>query len=286
MSLPYPNFNPVAVAIPTPWFSLPIRWYALAYIVSILGAWRYAQRLLRKPELWGDRVPLTSIQLDDLILWATFGIILGGRLGFMLFYSPSTFFTDPIQIIKTWEGGMSFHGGFLGVVIAISLFAWRRKISLIRLGDLAAPCAPIGLGIVRIANFVNGELWGRTTTLPWGMVFPRAGDLPRHPSQLYEAGLEGGVMFLILRLATHRFGALRRPGLTTGLFLALYGLFRFTVEHVREPDVGMPDFPFGLTMGMILSLPMLFIGAVVVASTLQRPAIPLATPTDEMKSDA
>ncbi len=286
MSLPYPNFNPVAVAIPTPWFSLPIRWYALAYIVSILGAWRYAQRLLRKPELWGDRVPLTSIQLDDLILWATFGIILGGRLGFMLFYSPSTFFNDPIQIIKTWEGGMSFHGGFLGVVIAISLFAWRRKISLIRLGDLAAPCAPIGLGIVRIANFVNGELWGRTTTLPWGMVFPRAGDLPRHPSQLYEAGLEGGVMFLILRLATHRFGALRRPGLTTGLFLALYGLFRFTVEHVREPDVGMPDFPFGLTMGMILSLPMLFIGAVVVASTLQRPAIPLATPTDEMKSDA
>ncbi len=286
MSLPFPNFNPVAVSIPTPWFSLPIRWYALAYIVSILGAWLYAQRLLRKPQLWGDRAPLTSIQLDDLILWATFGIILGGRLGYMLFYSPSTFFTDPIQIIKTWEGGMSFHGGFLGVVIAISLFAWRRKINLIRLGDLAAPGATIGLGLGRIANFVNGELWGRTTTVPWGMVFPRAGDLPRHPSQLYEAGLEGGVMFLILRLATHRFGALRRPGLTTGLFLALYGLFRFAVEHVREPDVGMPDFPFGLTMGMILSLPMLFIGAVVVASTLQRPAIPLATPTDEMKSDA
>ena len=216
MSLPYPNFNPVAVAIPTPWFSLPIRWYALAYIVSILGAWRYAQRLLRKPELWGDRVPLTSIQLDDLILWATFGIILGGRLGFMLFYSPSTFFTDPIQIIKTWEGGMSFHGGFLGVVIAISLFAWRRKINLIRLGDLAAPGATIGLGLGRIANFVNGELFGRATDVPWAMIFPRGGDVPRHPSQLYEAGLEGLLLFAIMMLLARQPKIRARPGFLSG----------------------------------------------------------------------
>jgi phosphatidylglycerol---prolipoprotein diacylglyceryl transferase len=259
--VPFPDFNPVALAIPTPWFTFAIRWYALAYVAGILIGWRYAVGLVRNARLWGGAPPPADDALiDDLILWVTLGVIGGGRLGYMVFYSTSTLWRDPLQIIRTWEGGMSFHGGLIGVSLALIGFSMRKGVSTLRIADLAAPCVPIGLLFGRIANFVNGELWGRTTDLPWGIIFPHAGPSPRHPSQLYEAALEGLVLFLVLRTATHRLRWLSRPGAVSGLFLACYGVFRFALEHVREPDAGMPDFPFGLSMGMILSLPMVVIG--------------------------
>jgi phosphatidylglycerol:prolipoprotein diacylglycerol transferase len=279
MALPFPNFDPVAIAIPTPWSPLPIRWYALAYIAGILLGWLYAARLLRRTDLWGDAAPVTREGLDDLIIWLTIGVIVGGRLGYMLFYSTRTLWENPLQIFRTWEGGMSFHGGFIGFSLALVLYALKHKVNVLRLGDLAAPCAPIGLFFGRIANFVNGELWGRPTDVPWAMIFPAAGPVPRHPSQLYEAGLEGIATFLLLALGTRRFGFLKRPGLSIGAFLFLYGLFRFLLEHVREPDVGMPDFPFGLSMGMILSLPMVVAGLVVMGIALR--AAPRIAAPDE-----
>ena len=272
--MPFPDFNPVALSIPTPWFTLAIRWYALAYVAGILIGWRYAVGLVRNARLWGGSPPPANDQVvDDLILWVTLGVIAGGRIGYMLFYSTATLWRNPLQIFRTWEGGMSFHGGLIGVSIALIVFSLRRGIPMLRLADLAAPCVPIGLFFGRIANFVNGELWGRPTDAPWGIVFPNAGPAPRHPSQLYEAALEGIVLFLILRLATHRLRWLNRPGATSGLFLACYGVFRFALEHVREPDVGMPEFPFGLSMGMILSLPMVLIGlGLILFALLSEPA--------------
>ena len=280
--MPFPNFDPIALAIPTPWFTLAIRWYALAYVAGIILGWRYAVGLVRSGRLWGGHAPTTDRAVDDLILWVTLGVIIGGRLGYILFYSTDTFWRNPIQIVKTWEGGMSFHGGLIGVAIALIAFARSQKIPMLRLGDLAAPCAPIGLFFGRIANFVNGELWGRPTHVAWGMVFPNAGPLPRHPSQLYEAALEGVTLFLILRIATHRLYWLRRPGAATGLFLTLYGVFRFSLEQVREPDVGMPIFPFGLTMGMILSAPMVIIGLGLILFSLLREPEGEPDPGNEM----
>jgi phosphatidylglycerol:prolipoprotein diacylglycerol transferase len=188
-------------------------------------------------------------------------VILGGRIGYILFYGQGQFSKDWTEAFKLWHGGMSFHGGFLGVAIAVTAFARVNRLDLLRLADLVAPCAPIGLFFGRIANFINGELWGRPTHLPWGIIFPSAPDqLPRHPSQLYEAGLEGIALFLLLRWATHRARWLPRQGALTGLFLVGYGAVRISLENVRNPDVGMPDFPFGLTMGMILSIPMVLAG--------------------------
>ncbi len=272
--MPFPDFNPVALSIPLPWFTLAIRWYALAYVAGILIGWRYAVGLVRNSRIWGGASPpATDPVIDDLILWVTLGVIVGGRLGYILFYSTATLWRNPLQIFRTWEGGMSFHGGLIGVSLALILFSVRRGIPILRLADVAAPAVPIGLFFGRIANFVNGELWGRPTDLPWGIIFPNAGPAPRHPSQLYEAALEGLVLFLILRLATHRLRWLRRPGAVTGLFLAIYGLFRFGLEHVREPDFGMPEFPFGLSMGMILSLPMVLIGlGLILFALLSEPA--------------
>lgn len=259
--MPFPEFNPIALAIPTPWFTLAIRWYALAYVAGILIGWRYAVAMVRNRRLWGaGPATVDDRGVDDLILWVTLGVIVGGRLGYILFYSTDTIWRNPWQILRTWEGGMSFHGGLIGVTAALIGFAISQKLNLLRVADVAAPAVPIGLFFGRLANFVNGELWGRPTKLPWGVVFPDAGAQARHPSQLYEAGLEGIVLFLILRLATHRLKWLNRPGAMAGLFLSFYGLFRFAVEQVREPDVGMPQFPFGLSMGMILSLPMVVIG--------------------------
>ena len=257
MALPYPQMDPVLIQIGP----LAIRWYALAYIVGILAAWRYAGSIISRRSLWGGRAPpVDKTGLEDLVLWITLGIIAGGRLGHVLFYTPGVVLSDPLEILKVWNGGMSFHGGCLGVLVAVAIFVRRRSLDLFSLGDLVCAVVPIGLFLGRIANFINGELWGRPTNLPWAMVFPAAGPEPRHPSQLYEAALEGLVLFLVLRWATHRAGLLARPGVTAGLFFLGYGLARILVETVREPDFYMPAFPLGLTMGMMLSLPMVLGG--------------------------
>ncbi|MDR3506622.1 MAG: prolipoprotein diacylglyceryl transferase [Caulobacteraceae bacterium] len=257
--MPFPHFNPVLLQLGP----FAIRWYAIAYIAGILLGWRYCLLLIRDARIWTPRQPpATAAQIDDLVLWITLGVILGGRTGYVLFYGQGQFASDPLEIFKLWHGGMSFHGGFLGVCVAVIAFSRINKLDMLSLGDLIAPCAPIGLFFGRIANFINGELWGRPTTLPWGIIFPNAPTgQPRHPSQLYEAGLEGIALFLILRLATHNARWLPRQGALTGLFLVFYAIFRISLENVRNPDVGMPNFPFGLTMGMILSAPMLLIGA-------------------------
>jgi phosphatidylglycerol:prolipoprotein diacylglycerol transferase len=288
----FPNIDPIVHIGPwaLQWGPLALRWYALAYVAGILLGWRYAIVLVRDARLWGGRKPTaTPLQIDDLVLWVTLGIILGGRIGYILFYmlvngaQRAELAGDPAQIFRIWEGGMSFHGGFLGVCAAVLLFARQQKIDILKLGDLVAPVAPIGLFFGRCANFINGELWGRETTHPWGMIFCNetiqranrgicpAGPLPRHPSQLYEAALEGVLLFLILRLATHQFKWLQRRGALVATFLIGYGVFRFSLEGVRNPDHGMPNFPFGLTMGMMLSAPMLAIGAWLLWRALREP---------------
>jgi phosphatidylglycerol:prolipoprotein diacylglycerol transferase len=273
--VPFPKFDPVLIHIGP----LAIRWYALAYIAGILLGWRYCARLVRDARLWTPITPpVTSLQIDDLVLWITFGVILGGRTGYIIFYGRGQFDHDPMEMLRIWHGGMSFHGGLLGVTVAVIIYALINGVDMVRLGDLIAPCAPIGLFFGRIANFINGELWGRPTTLPWGIVFPSApDDLPRHPSQLYEAGLEGLLLFLILRLASHRLRWLPRKGALLGVFLLFYGLFRISLENVRNPDIGMPDFPLGLTMGMILSIPMVLLGLGLIIRAVLAP-IPMPEP--------
>ena len=258
MALPYPQMDPVLIQIGP----LAIRWYALAYIVGILTAWRYASALVDRADLWAKRgPPVDKPGLEDLVLWITLGIIAGGRLGHVLFYTPGILLSDPMEVLRVWNGGMSFHGGCLGVLLAVGLFVRRRGLDLFSVGDLICAVVPIGLFLGRIANFINGELWGRPTDLPWAMVFPAAGPEPRHPSQIYEALLEGVLLFLVLRWATHKRGWLARPGVVAGIFFAGYGLCRILVETLREPDIYMPAFPMGVTMGMLLSLPMVAFGA-------------------------
>lgn len=282
----FPDFDPILFKIGP----IAIRWYALAYVAGILLAWRYAIGMVRNTRLWVHRPPpMTAEQIDDLILWVTLGIIVGGRLGHVIFYTPTIIWTDPLEILRIWQGGMSFHGGALGVLIALAGFAWRNKLDLLRLGDLAAAAAPIGLFLGRIANFINGELWGRPTELPWGVNFCNthilethgacpAGD--RHPSQLYEAALEGVVLFLILRWATHHAKLTNRRGVVTGLFMLFYGLFRVSLENVREPDAGLESLPLGLTMGMYLSIPMILAGLFFVWRGLREP-LPPALPAEQ-----
>jgi phosphatidylglycerol:prolipoprotein diacylglycerol transferase len=273
--VPFPDFDPVLVQIGP----FAIRWYALAYVAGILLGWRYVTGLMRNQKLWAHRgPPVTTEQVDDLILWVTLGVIIGGRIGHVLFYTPSLIWTDPLEIVKVWHGGMSFHGGLLGVLIAMALFSRTHRLDLFRVGDLIAACVPIGLFFGRIANFINGELWGRPTTVPWAVAFPGGGYIPRHPSQLYEAALEGIVLFLVLRWATHSAKLLDRRGAVVGIFLAGYGVIRISLENVREPDVGMPNFPFGLTMGMILSLPMVLAGAFLIWRALREPLPPAEAP--------
>ena len=263
---------------------LGVRWYAIAYIAGIVLGWRYGLKLVKTPRLWGPEGPTaTPVQIDDLILWLTLGVVVGGRLGSMIFYDPKDLFSHPLVAFQIWNGGMSFHGGMIGVTIAIWLFSRVNKIDILKLADLVAPCVPFGLFFGRIANFINGELWGRPTDAPWGMVFCNrtlksafgsceAGIAPRHPSQLYEAALEGVALFLILRWATHRVKWLQRRGAVVGLFLVSYACFRILLENVREPDRWMPKFPLGLTMGMLLSIPMLLLGAWLIWRALTRPA--------------
>jgi phosphatidylglycerol:prolipoprotein diacylglycerol transferase len=260
--LPFPNFNPVLIQIGP----IAIRWYALAYIAGILVGWRYGVALVRNTKIWkGTRPPVDERQIDDLVLWITLAILIGGRMGSVLFYNTSILWTNPLEVFQPWHGGMSFHGALLAVTGVLIWFARRHRIDLLKLADLVAPCVPFGLFFGRIANFINGELWGRPTTAPWGIVFPRAilsdgSNPPRHPSELYEAGLEGIALFIILRIATHVSKLLPRRGAVVGLFLAFYGLFRIVLENVREPDRDMPHFPLGLTMGIMLSVPMVVVG--------------------------
>ena len=272
--MPFPDFDPVLLQIGP----FAIRWYALAYVAGILVGWRYVAGLIKNQALWGPRgAPATIPQVDDLILWITLGIILGGRLGHVFFYTPSLIFTDPLEVVKVWNGGMSFHGGALGVLIAVFIFTRVNPIDVLRIGDAITAAAPIGLFFGRIANFINGELWGRPTDVPWAFVFPHAGIMPRHPSQLYEAALEGLVLFLILRWATHGAKLLQRRGVVAGIFLLGYATFRTFIENFREPDNYLPNFPLGLTMGMMLSAPMFIGGAWLIWRGLREP---LATEAD------
>jgi phosphatidylglycerol:prolipoprotein diacylglycerol transferase len=255
--IPFPNIDPVLISVGP----FAIRWYALAYIVGILGGWFYARTIVRSEALWGGKAPLTVTDYDDFILWVTLGIILGGRTGYVLFYNAPYFVEHPAEIVQLWKGGMSFHGGFLGCVGAVLLFAWRRGIPWLSLGDVTCAVAPIGLLLGRFANFINAELWGRVTDVPWAIVFPGAGPLPRHPSQLYEATLEGLVLLIVLALFL-RAGALKRPGTIIGVFAIGYGAARLFCEFFREPDVQLGFLWGGLTMGMLLSLPLMLAGMV------------------------
>ncbi len=267
LTIAFPVFDPVAIAIGP----IAIRWYALAYIGGIVLGWLYARRIIHSEKLWGGTPPFTVTDFDDFILWVTLGIILGGRTGYVLFYNLSFFAQHPAEIFKLWTGGMSFHGGFMGCVIAVLLFGWKRNISVLSLGDVTCAVGPIGLLLGRLANFINSELWGRhaDASVPWRMVFPNGGPLPRHPSQLYEAGLEGIVLFIVLALLI-RGGALKRPGLIIGAFAALYGVARITSEFFREPDPQLGFLWGGLTMGMILSVPMIIAGLAFIAAAWRR----------------
>jgi phosphatidylglycerol:prolipoprotein diacylglycerol transferase len=265
LALPFPAIDPVAIAIGP----FAIRWYALAYVVGLLGGWFYARQLAATPRFWtGLRQP-SAADIDDVIVWVALGIVLGGRLGYVLFYNFQTYLSQPSEIFAVWRGGMSFHGGFLGAILALVLFARARGLNGLAMLDLAAVVTPIGLFLGRIANFINGELWGRPAPdVPWAFVFPGAGPAPRHPSQLYEAFGEGLVLFVILAWAVSRFG-FRRPGLIGGMFVLGYAIARIICEFFREPDpqlgyllgTSVDALRGGLTMGMILSIPMALVGA-------------------------
>ncbi|MGD9966804.1 MAG: prolipoprotein diacylglyceryl transferase [Hyphomonadaceae bacterium] len=345
-AIQFPNIDPAALTIPSfPLFGnevgpFHLRWYALAYIVGLVLGWRWMVWLIRRDKLWTPGRPALSVpQADDFLFWATLGVILGGRLGYVLFYKPDMIWRNFFEIFQIWQGGMSFHGGLIGVAFAAWWFTKQKHVSeeqyaklaakhavaqapagkereytrlgedkwilkteaeaartkaktdtidLVRLGDLAAAAAPIGLFFGRIANFINGELWGRPTDGPFGMIFCNehilaqngfcpAGDEPRHPSQLYEAALEGLVLFTIINIATLRFDSLRRPGMNIGLFLVFYGLFRALLETVREPDSHMPEALRGfITMGMLLSIPMMLAGAWLINRALKQPKLAAA----------
>ncbi len=288
--LPFPDIDPVLFSVRLLGIELAIRWYALAYIAGLLLGWRYVAFLARRPALWGGRPALAPEQSDDLLTWMILGVILGGRLGYVLFYQPAYFAAHPAEILAVWQGGMSFHGGFLGVVAGVVGFALRNGLPILGVGDAVAAAAPIGLFFGRLANFINGELWGRPSTAPWAVVFPgEAAACPpdwllpcaRHPSQLYEAALEGVLLFAILAVAIRR-GALGRPGRVFGIFLIGYGLARTFVERFRQADAQFvtPDNPhghvlrlgaeWGLTMGQLLSLPMVLAGLVLVLRSVRR----------------
>lgn len=279
LAIPFPAFDPVLIAIGP----FAVRWYALAYILGILLGWLYARAIIRNERLWGGAAPMTVADYDDFILWVTFGIILGGRVGYVLFYNFEHFAAHPNEILELWKGGMSFHGGFTGCVVAVILFARTRGIPVLSLGDVTCAVGPIGLLLGRIANFINGELWGRPSDVPWAMVFPSGGPLPRHPSQLYEAALEGVVLFVVLAVAI-RSGALRRGGLTIGIFAVGYGILRSFGEFFREPDPQLGFLWGGLTMGMLLSVPLIMFGVGLIAYARRHP--PLHAAADDATAQA
>lgn len=253
--IPYPSIDPVLFELGP----IVVRWYALAYIVGLLGGWRYMGWLAgHVPAVAGAR------DVDDYLVWATLGVVLGGRLGYVLFYQPAYYFQNPLAVLAVWQGGMSFHGGLLGVIAATLLFARRRGIGALAFGDIVACATPIGLFLGRLANFVNGELFGRATDVPWAMVFPRGGPEPRHPSQLYEAAFEGLLLFAVLHLLWRQEALRRRAGLLGGVFLTGYALARSLAELFREPDAYIGFLWGGITMGQLLSLPMLAAGAALI----------------------
>jgi len=290
--LPFPDIDPVLVEVPLGFATLPIRWYALAYIVGIWLGYLLVRRALARPGLWrNDSPPFGREQLEELLTWLILGVILGGRLGYVLFYGQGNYWENPVDIVRVWDGGMSFHGGFLGVVVAGLGFAWKHMVPLAGLADAIALGTPPGLLLGRIANFVNAELWGRPTDLPWGVIFPtrsaqnclgiEPGLCARHPSQLYEAGLEGLLLGAILTWLAFRRGGLKTPGLLCGVFLTGYGLARFIVEHFRQADAqfitdanpmgyALRLGEVGVTMGQLLSLPMVAVGLLVIAAALRR----------------
>ena len=251
----FPAIDPVALEIGP----VAIKWYGLAYVAGLTFAWWYARRLVANERIWKHN-SLTPTHVDDLLFWCAVGVIAGGRMGYVFFYNPSYYFEHPLESLALWQGGMSFHGGFLGVVAAMYLFAWVKEVEFLQTFDLAGAVVPIGLFFGRLANFINAELWGRTTDVPWGVVFPGAGPDPRHPSQLYEALLEGLVLFAVIWWLVHRGLKFHRPGFIAGLFAVGYGLARIVVEFFREPDAHIGYLAGFFTMGMILSLPMVLIG--------------------------
>lgn len=268
-ALPFPSIDPVLIQIGP----LAIHWYGLGYVVGILFAWWYSKRLVSTPRLWAnDTSPMKPEDLDDFLVWAAVGVVAGGRIGYILFYDLPKYLANPLDIFAVWQGGMSFHGGMLGTILAMVLFARSRKIPAWSLLDVVAAGVPVGLGLVRVANFINSELWGRTTDVPWAFVFPNGGPEPRHPSQLYEAGLEGILLFAALAWLVWRAKKLKRPKFVGGAFIAGYGLSRIIVEFFRQPDahIGYLAGTNWLTMGMVLSLPMVLAGIWAMA-TAQRP---------------
>jgi len=263
--IPYPEIDPILVQLGP----LAIRWYALAYIAGLVIGWQVMRRVCEQPPKL-----LTALKIDDFLLWAALGVILGGRLGYVLFYKPGFYIEHPLAALTLWEGGMSFHGGLLGVIAAILLFAIRNKVDPFMLSDLVAIVAPIGLFFGRLANFINGELWGRISDVPWAMVFPRGGPLPRHPSQLYQAFFEGVLLTLVVVAVWKLTDGRRRPGLLTGVFCAGYGVARIGGEIFREPDAHLGFLWGPLTMGMLLSLPVLLFGVWLILRAYRKPLLP------------
>lgn len=256
--LPFPEIDPVIFSLGP----FAVRWYALAYIAGLIFAVWYMKRLVSNAGLWGGTRPTaTPPQIDEFFVWLVLAVVIGGRLGYVLFYGPAYYFSHPLEIVRMWDGGMSFHGGFLGVVVAAYTYGRKIGAGLDRMLDLGAAVAPVGLGLGRLANFINAELYGRASDVPWAVIFPSdALGLPRHPSQLYEAALEGLVLFIAVRIATHRYGALAYPGRASGIFALGYGLSRIAVEFAREPDAHIGYILGFITMGMILSLPLVAVG--------------------------
>jgi phosphatidylglycerol---prolipoprotein diacylglyceryl transferase len=269
LAIPFPNIDPVAV----PLGPLSIKWYGLAYVTGLLLGWLYIKRLLARGELWPQAAaPFAQRDTDDLLIYVAAGVLLGGRLGHVLFYEPLHYLQYPLDVLAVWRGGMAFHGGLIGSIVAIVLFARRVKANPWSVLDACAAAVPIGLFFGRIANFINGELWGRATTVPWAMVFPdpMAGGLERHPSQLYEALFEGLVLFTLLWWMSHRMAALRRPGMVAGTFLIGYGLARSFCELFREPNAGHFLNLGPLTAGIFYSIPMIVAGALILREAARR----------------
>ncbi|KQO54328.1 MULTISPECIES: prolipoprotein diacylglyceryl transferase [unclassified Methylobacterium] len=288
LALPFPAIDPVAVAIGP----ITIKWYALSYIAGLVGGWFYARRLVAADRFWGVVRRPSLNDIDDLIVWVALGVVLGGRIGYVLFYNLPLYLDDPLEILAIRNGGMSFHGGFLGAVLAMVLFARSRKLSPYTLLDLAAVVVPIGLFFGRIANFVNGELWGRIAPdFAYAVVFPSGGPLARHPSQLYEAATEGALLFVVMALAVRRFG-FRKPGLLGGIFVLGYALARTFCEFFREPDrqlgylFGTGDWRYGgITMGMLLCVPMALIGLTYIALALRGVTRPRRPVEETVRAD-
>ena len=290
----FPEISPEIFSVDIGGFEFALRWYALSYIIGIFLGWRLAVLATRRADLWPrNQSPIEPVQAEDLMTWIVFGLILGGRLGYVIFYESSKYIGDPVSILKVWQGGMSFHGGFLGVVLTAYLFFKRNLVPYASGADLLALCTPIGLLLGRIANFINAELWGRATEMTWGVAFPGeaaqacgqlSGLCARHPSQLYEAVLEGLLLGMILIFVAFRKNGLKRPGLISGLFFAGYGIARYMVEFFRQPDAQFQSVTnpvgyafqfgdYGLTMGQSLSLPMIILGIALIITALRRAAL-------------